>query len=447
MAGTISFGGIGSGIDTEAIVSGLISASRAGLSPLKSRSAATKAAVSSISSISSLLSKLKTATEALDTARELGGFKATSSGDAVVARAQGNATPGRFQVEVSQLASEQRSYSSTFASSEDDLNLDTSLGITIGDGPTHDVEIVETDSLTDIARKINDLDARVSASVVFDGSNYRLRVQGVDSGAANAITFSGGGAGASQLDINGVHNATMGSPALDAQFSIDGIAMTRSTNEVVGAVPGLTLSLNAKTSEALTIGVETDPASLQKKLEEFVSAYNAVVQRVQTEAGFGQQKGSNPVLSGDSTLRAVSNRLANGVLSHLGGDYGQTLASVGVRLNNNGTLRLDASELSEALTTDSGRVARVLAGDGAQDGIMDMMRDLVDGFTKSGTGLLATKRETLEERAGSLDKRIEREEARLTVQAELLRKQFTAMDQSVSANRATLDYLIRMSVG
>ncbi len=444
MTGTISFGGIGSGIDTEAIVNGLISASRAGLSPLKSRASSTEAAVSTISSISSLLSSLKSATKELDTAAEVGSFKGTSSSDAVTVTANGNASSGRFSIEVLQLASEQRTYSKTFSSDSDSANINANLGIGLG-GQNYSVDIDSEDSLTDIAGKINALDARLAASVIFDGTDYRLRVRGLDTGAENEIQFTGQGATDLDLDENSAETVK----AQDAIFKLDNLSapLTRSTNEVVSAVSGVTIKLNEVTDGPVTIGVEIDADGMKEKLTTFVNAYNAVLNKIHEEAGYGSQKGKNPVLKGDSTLRAITNRLAGSVLTPLGGDYGQTLSSVGIRLNSNGTLRIDETELSDALAADSSRVASVLAGDDTQDGIMDMMRDMVDGFTQSGTGLLATKQETLQDRADAINARIEREEARLEVQAELLRRQFTSMDQTVSANHATLDYIVRMSVG
>ena len=79
MAGTITFGGIGSGMDTESIVTALVGVERTNQNALSTKLSATNSSISNLSSVSSLLSKLKSATDALDTASEVGSYKATSS--------------------------------------------------------------------------------------------------------------------------------------------------------------------------------------------------------------------------------------------------------------------------------------------------------------------------------------------------------------------------------
>src|SRR4051812_44637050 len=96
MAGTISFGGIGSGMDTEGIVTALTAVERQGQNALQAKLTATNSTISNLSNVSSLLSKLKAASDALDTTAEVGSYKATSSNAAIVVSASGLATPGKY---------------------------------------------------------------------------------------------------------------------------------------------------------------------------------------------------------------------------------------------------------------------------------------------------------------------------------------------------------------
>src|SRR5262245_54750565 len=129
MAGTISFGGIGSGLDTEGIVTGLVSASSGQLNQLKSRIKATESSVTNLSNLGTLLSKLKSAADALDTSSEVGSYKASSSSTAIVASASAAATPGSYSITVNDLATETRAYSGTFASETADLGLNGTFRI------------------------------------------------------------------------------------------------------------------------------------------------------------------------------------------------------------------------------------------------------------------------------------------------------------------------------
>jgi flagellar hook-associated protein 2 len=102
---SITFGGVGSGIDTESIISGLLSASQGPISRVKSQQTQTQSAVSSLSDVGNLLGKLKDALVALDSTQEVGSFKAASDNKAVAVTASGAARPGSFKVDVTQLAS------------------------------------------------------------------------------------------------------------------------------------------------------------------------------------------------------------------------------------------------------------------------------------------------------------------------------------------------------
>src|SRR5262245_59807401 len=141
MAGTISFGGVGSGMDTEGIVTGLVGASSGQLNALKTRANETSSAISTLSSISTLLSTLQKNVSALADSSGVGGYAATSSGTQIATSASGNATPGAYSVDVVALAKEQRNYSTTFASTSTALNQSGTLTLQVGAATGVDVAI------------------------------------------------------------------------------------------------------------------------------------------------------------------------------------------------------------------------------------------------------------------------------------------------------------------
>jgi flagellar hook-associated protein 2 len=438
MAGTISFGGIGSNIDTEGIVTGLVSASSGPLSALKSRAAATKAAVSTLSEIGSLLGKLKTAAEGLADVQTARSMKATTTGTGVAVTVNGNAAPGSYSIDVLALAKEYRSYTDGFSSSTNALGQSGSLNIKVGSADAVGIAINAGDSLNAIVDKINSSGLRVSASLLFDGTEHRMQLRGLDSGDAAAVTVTGTTLGLTDVD-NFVQQAQ------DSHIEIDGISVKRSTNQVTGAIPGVTLALSAKTTESVALSVDSDPEGLATKLKSMVDAYNAVIDKVHSTAGFGAVKGQNPVLSGDSTLRAMTSRMSNVALSVVSGaGKFETLGSIGLSLGKDGKMSLDSAKLTAAIGSDAASVSAVLAGVGSGNGVMDIVRDMVTGFTDPTKGLLEMREEGLQSRAKSLDDRVGREQERLDRYAEMLRKQFTAMDGVVAGNYSTLDYLTRL---
>lgn len=443
MTGTISFGGIGSGIDTEGIVNGLVGASRGPVSALKSRAASTHAAVSTLSDLGSLLAKLKTSLEALDEPADAASYAASSSSSSISVSALGTAKAGSYAVNVTSLAKEQRTYTDAFASSGVALGQTGSFDITVGAESPVSINIEATDSLDAIVAKVNASGAKVNASVFYDGTNYYMQVAGQDTGLVNAVSFAETG---TSLGLTTPANTKQA--AGDAVLTIDGFTVTRSNNQISGAIQGLTLNLTETTASPVTVRVASDPDGLQTKLQSVVTAYNAVVDKIQSSAGYGSIKATNPVLAGDSMLRGLGNRLSAALSTAVtaGGNY-QTLGSIGLNSDKSGKLSLDSAKLSTALQAAPDSVKNLLAGVSGDDGAMDIFRNAVSVFTDTGTGLLDLRKETLGDRAETLDERVAAEELRLERYAELLRKQFASMDGRVAASNAQMETLVRLYSG
>jgi flagellar hook-associated protein 2 len=433
MAGTISFGGVGSGMDTESIVTGLVNASRGAQDAMKARQGFLTSATSALSTVSSLLGKLKTALEGVDEAREVGSFTASSSNAAIAASASGTASPGSFSISVQSLAAEQRSYSNGYASSSTALGLTGSLDLSVAGASPTSIALSASDTLENVASKINASGLRVSASIFNDGTTNRLQVRGLDSGAANTIAFSGTTLG---LDLA----ANKKQAAADASVTIDGFTVTRATNQISGAIQGVTLALAQTTTSPVTVEVKSDPEGLKKKLTAVVDAYNAVIDNVHTIAGFGSTKGTQKELVGDPLLRSITNRMSNSVTQVVGSGTYTTLGSLGVSLGRDGKLTLDGAKLDKALAADPSAVAKVIGGTDTTSGAADVLRDVVTAFTQSGTGLIASRQETLNSRSKALKQRIDNEEDRLQRYADALRKQFMVMDGIVAENNSKVGY-------
>ena len=116
MAAANSLGGVGSGIDTTALITGLVNADSGRINALKSKQTSTNSAISTLSDISSSLGALQSAVDALSTASGVGSYKGTSSSPAIAISTSGTAQPGAYSMSVTQLAKAQRTYSNTFSS-------------------------------------------------------------------------------------------------------------------------------------------------------------------------------------------------------------------------------------------------------------------------------------------------------------------------------------------
>lgn len=427
----INFGGLASGLDSNAIIDGLMKAERIPLTTLQKRKSSADQAAQIVSGIATKLSSLRSAADALADLTRFSSFTATSSDSALVATTSGASTGGAFTVTVNAVAKEQRTYSNAQTSSTDALNMTGTLAIQVGTGTAVNVDVTASDTLTSIATKINQSGARVSSNILFDGSQYRLVVRGLDSGAANAVTFNETGL---SLGLSAPGNTPQA--AQDASLTVDGITITRPTNQIAGVIPGVTLAVTKPVSN-VEVKVASDPKALEDKINTLVKAYNDVINAGHSATGYGSTKASSPLLSGDSTIRSVMGQISQALHAPVAGATGkyQTLSAIGLESTRDGTLTLNATKLAAALTEDSAAVSRLFVVNTASgmNGLMGNLRGKIDEFTGTDTAILQARIDGI----GKLSRRLQDDadalEARIGRTETTLRKQFAALEQRVSA--------------
>lgn len=439
MAITIS--GLGSGLDTNALIDNLMAVQRQPLTALQGRQTAVNQATTLVSSFSSKLSALATAARALDTTAEFNATAATSSDTAsVTASTVGGAVVGGYDIQVTRLAREQRTQSRTFASNTTALGLSGAINLTVGSGSPVTVNVANTDTLSDIASKISSTGARVNASVIYDGSTWRMQVRGLDTGAANAIAITEDPALQAGLGLSTPANTYQ--TAQDAQFTVDNVTMTRATNQVSDAAPGLSFNLLRTTTSAVRVTVANDPAALKTKVQAFITAYNDVVNAGHAATGYGSQRASNAELAGDRTLRGALSRLSTPMASAVAGASGRytTLGSAGISLQNDGTLKLNETTFNAALAADPVGVSRLFVTDSqiGATGVMSTINTAVTDLTSAVNAPLRARQDALSAKARRLGTDITRMQDRLNQYGEVLRNQFAGMEGQVGRYKALL---------
>lgn len=420
---SINFNGLVSGLDTASMIDQLVAAEKSSATVLRQRVTDVNRQGTIIDDLTTRLLSVRDKARALDQASELRTAKATSSDDSHASVAvSGSAAAATHSLRVDTLARAQVTTSRTFASSGAGVAGTGSVDITTSAG-TKSVSWTTTDTLQDIADRINAADAASTASVVYDGTNYRLVATARQPGVANAPTYADGGAG---LGWSAPANVTIA--ASDARFTLDGIAMTRSTNLVADAASGMTLTLKRAhaVGEADTVvDVSSDGDAVKTKVKDVVDAFNAAANLVTSQLSYsGVTKGAG-TLFGDSTLRQLQLAMNKAATDSHGG---KTLAGLGITFDRSGRLTIDDAKLSAALTADP-RAAERLFVDG---GLGTKLGDLADQYARSGDGILAAKGKALDSQAASYQKQIDRIEDAATTVGERLRDQFTKLEKALS---------------
>lgn len=446
----ISFGGLASGLDTKAIISALVAVERRPITALETKKTSLGQQKSLFGDLRGLLDKLTTAAKALVKTTDFLKMKAASDDETIAtATAGSSATPGTHRFKVLQLATGQVSASTGSASPTTSLGSNAAvLQIDIG-GNTHLITVNPASggtqpnaTLEGIAAAINAEDDNtemgVRAEVVDTGNTangganrYQLVVRGTKTGEANAFTISyDSGDTAFQNVIQDVaaHQLVAGA---DARVELGGIVVRRASNQIGDLIPGLTLDLKsaANPTREVTITVSTDAEAITKKVQEFVDAYDKVVDFFTEQNALGADgKAKNP-LFGDATLRSMRSSLRTvlgGSVAGTGNDSYQLMSQLGIAADTQGRLTLDASKLANALADDEDAAAAVFTH--ATNGIAKRLVDQIDVYTDTVDGLLKSRTDGFDRLVHDTQTRIDQAERRLSLYEKGLEQKYANLE-------------------
>ena len=137
--------------------------------------------------------------------------------------------------------------------------------------------------------------------------------------------------------------------------------------------------------------------------------------------------------------------MSNVILAPVGTDANYTtLGSIGISLQKDGTLQLDQTKLSQAITNNPTAVVNVLAGPSGGKGVADILTDLANSYDEAGDGVLANQQTSLNDQVKDWNDHIQQEQARLDNYTTMLQSEFTAMNTSISSSNAIGSYLTQL---
>jgi flagellar hook-associated protein 2 len=350
-----SSSGLASGIDTKAIIDALISADGASTKKLQENRDATKTRLTTIQGLNTALLRAQTS---LDKIRDSATWSATtaSSSDTTALDVTGSttATAGTYQISVLGVARAQQLVTGGAASPLASNTADNGVGsltIKIGSGAETTLNFdTSNSSLDGIASAVNAAKLGVTASVVNDGSGYRLVLRSDNTGTANQITkFNGTGDLATLFPSDGSGNTTLRelASAADASLRIgdplNGLTITRSGNSITDVIPGVTLNVKNE-GDDITVKVSADNTGTKTAIKQFITDYNSTLTYLKQNASFDAATGKGGVLLPDSDLRSGIDRITSTLLGTISGqpDGLGSLTAAGVSIDRtSGTLTFD----------------------------------------------------------------------------------------------------------
>jgi flagellar hook-associated protein 2 len=438
----------GSQIDVASLAKQLVAAERAPLDQQISRDTGrVTTRLSALGVLKGALSNFQKALTSLKTTEAFAVRKSISSNpDVFTASTTASAVPGRYDIEVVQLAKSQQLASTPFVAGSTAVVGTGTLTLGIGSS-SFAVTIDSTNStLAGIRDAINSAtdNVGISATLVQTAAGSRLVLSSDKTGAGNDIVVSqaGGNGGLAQLTYgpSATANYTQLSPAQDAIVNIASFETRSSTNTVDGAIDGVTLSLlDQAPGSTLSLTISHDTGAATTRVRTFVAEYNALQAQIIKLRGFDPTtKAAGPMI-GDALLNGIESQLRRTMTTPVGGvaEAYNSLASIGIKTKSDGTLSLDETRLQRVVDANFDAVGALF---GSENGIAATLATQVEGRL-ANDGALETRNKNLVKEKLAIDKRQSDTNARMEMVLQRYIKQFSALDTLLSRLSSTSSYL------
>jgi flagellar hook-associated protein 2 len=442
--------GAGSGLDSRAIVDGLVNAERAGRTqPVTRKVEALTARISALGQLRSALSGIATSLGTRVRGGEFG-LQLASSDGAVLAERFGSGPASTLvnQINVTRLAGGQRLNRGGFASAADPVGQGTlsfitgrrtpdgNGGFTFAAGAGSPVNITigpENNSLAGLAKAINDSAAGITASIVASAGSATLVLRGAE-GRDNGFIISAAPNGvAPGLELfnhtPGAETMALADAARDAELVIDGIPVTRPANRIDDLIPGARLTLRRE-GGAATISAARDGQALSGALADFVGTLQAMRQLIgdfRRPAQGGEAAGP---LATDATARSLDQQIVRLVTAPIAQAGGLRLSDLGVSVLRDGTISVDTARLANLPPTRLGDAEALLTelSGAARADRPSRLQSIAQNIATASDGL-GRRRDVATRELTRIDQRVE-------VMRTSLTRQFAAMETAVGRSRA-----------
>jgi flagellar hook-associated protein 2 len=275
-------------------------------------------------------------------------------------------------------ASDGSAWNSTSVSDSTGVNAG-SFSIQVGSGTATQITATAGESLSTLAGVINGQSLGVTASVVSDGNgSSHLALVNSSTGDASGMTIT-----------NTSPQFSQAMQGANASLTVDGIPISSASNTVTGVVSGLTINLQGvspNTSSNVTLTASPDTSTITSAINQFVSDYNTLIGEVNNEFTYNASGSSAPPLEGDSTVEMLQNYLLGaGSYSASGNGSISTLGSMGISMNNDGTLSVDSATLNNAMQNNFSQVQQFFEGT-SLNGFANSLSNQLQGLTNPSGG-------------------------------------------------------------
>ncbi|MCO4321656.1 flagellar filament capping protein FliD [Aliidiomarina quisquiliarum] len=459
----ISSLGIGSGLDLDSLVRQLVQAERAPrMAALEKRESETKVQISALGSLRSAINELKEPLSTLANPERMQARAATVNNPEgenpyFTMESSRSAARGNYMIEVLELARGSRAQSGSFTNAQEVVSSTAgNLNFATADGENNfAIEVAAGATLEDIARQVNNSNDNfgVTASIINTGGSSpetRLVFTSNKTGAAREMSITNDNAELDKLSTVATGAAPAGmtisaaDSAADARINIDGIEAYSSTNTFENVIQNSTITVErlTETNSPIRASVDYDTKGVEKAIEDFVKAYNGMVDKINSStkyspAGEDGKNNSGPLI-GDGMVRSIQGSFSSIVSGRSGSGDVNNLFQLGLTFDKSGKLEWDKKSigdlgtgkerLADALENNFSSVSEMFAG---ESGIASRLSTLVEQYGQSG-GLLQSRSSAVEQQQKMIKEERASFEKYLKSYEETQRMRFAGLDKTIT---------------
>ena len=449
MAG-LGIDGLASSLDTTSIISQLMQIEARPQTLLKSKLTETTTFLTDLRSLNTTVASIATSAKSVGSSSSLALYTATASSESASAVAGPTASAGSITFRVGQTAQAQSIVTAPMTAWASSPAVLTFKG---ADGTLSEVSAASA-SLPDVVAAINGADAGVTATQVSAGKDadgnalYRLQLTAAESGAAGAFTVYRG----TKADVEGgtapsllaEAGAAEVAAARDASITLwSGTSaeqtLSSSTNTFAGVLNGVDVTVAKAGAEPVTVTVAQNSTSASAVVSGFVSKLSAAFATIATKSKVTNSTDSSgaPTVSagtftGDSTVRQMKDALLTAASDPVDG---KSLSSIGISVTRDGSITFDSAKFTEALASDPSGTQSIFSAMATRVG-----KAAGDASDSIG-GYLTSKVTGQEDAVKSLNDNIAAWDSRLAKRKEILQRQYTAMETTMSSIQSQSNWL------
>ncbi|MFH1148180.1 MAG: flagellar filament capping protein FliD [Pseudomonadota bacterium] len=247
-------------------------------------------------------------------------------------------------------------------------NVQAGTSFTIS-GNKHDGTAVSGSfTISGVAAQVQELLTYIQGTVFSSGvtmaiSNGKIQITDNSTGDSQLeLTVATNNPAGGLLDFGAISVTTEGrdmelTAGQDAEFELDGVTLTSSSNTVTEVIQGATLNLVGAPSTAteVTLEIERDLGSIKSKINELVDAYNEIMGYINSQFTYDEEnEETGGVLFGDGTLSSVKSEIIDvllGAVDEVSADYNR-LSLIGISLDDDALLTVDDEDLTDLLESN-----------------------------------------------------------------------------------------------